>query len=323
MNRLGASLLFVALAVAGGAAAQTYPSRPITMINPFPPGGATDLLARTLAEHMKGSLGQPIVVEDVPGAGGSIGATRAARAAADGYTLSFGNWASHVGAGAMYALPFDLLGDLEPVAYIATSPLWIVARLSLPAQDMKEMIAWLKRRPEQAAAATVGVGSGSHLCGLYLQKSTGTRFQFVPYRGGAPAVQDLIAGNVDFMCDLAANSLPFVRNRQIRAYAVMAGRRWFASPDTPTMEELGLPALHVSFWHGLWVPKGTPQEIVGKLNAAVVDALADPGTRQKFADQGHEIPPPEQQTPAALAAFHRAEIKKWWPIIKAANPSTP
>ncbi len=304
---------------AEGAAAQTYPSRPITMINPFPAGGATDILARTLVDHMKGSLGQPIIVENVPGAGGSVGTGRAARAAGDGYTLSFGNWASHVGSGAMYALQYDLLKDLEPVAYIATSPLWIVARNALPAKDMQEMIAWLKTNPDKASAATVGVGSGSHLCGLYLQKNTGTRFQFVPYRGGAPASQDLVAGNVDFMCDLAANSLPFVRNGQIKAYAVMAKTRWFAAPNVPTIEEMGVPGLYMSFWHGVWASKGTPRDIIVRLNAAVTGALADAAVRQKFADQGHEIPPRGQHTPEALAAHHRAEIEKWWPIIRAAN----
>ena len=320
MSRLiRAAALAATLVTIESAAAQVYPSRPITMINPFPAGGATDILARTLVEHMKGSLGQPIIIENVPGAGGSVGTGRAARATPDGYTLSFGNWASHVGSGAMYPLSYDLLKDLEPVAYIATSPLWIVARKSFPATDMKEVIAWLKANPDKASAATVGVGSGSHLCGLYLQKNTGVRFQFVPYRGGAPASQDLVAGNVDLMCDLAANTLPFVRSGQIKAYAVMAKARWFASPDTPTIDEMGVPGLYMSFWHGVWASKGTPKEIVAKLNAAVVNALADAAVRQRFADQGHEIPPREQQTPEALAAHHRADIDKWWPIIKAAN----
>jgi tripartite-type tricarboxylate transporter receptor subunit TctC len=290
----------IALAIVAGtasAAAQSYPSRPITMINPFPPGGATDILARTLVDHMKGSLGQSIIVENVPGAGGSVGTGRAARAAPDGYTLSFGNWASHVGSGATYALQYDLLKDLEPVAYIATSPTWMVARKNFPAADMKEMIAWLKANPD----------------------NTGMSFQFVPYRGGAPASQDLVAGNVDLMCDLAANSLPFVRTGQIKAYAVMAKARWFAAPDVPTIEEMGVPGLYMSFWHGVWASKGTPKEIVAKLNAAVVNALADPGVRQRFTDQGHEIPPSDQQTPEALAAHHKAETEKWWPIIKDAN----
>ena len=307
------------LATAQGAAAQAYPSRPITMINPFPPGGATDILARTLTEHVKITLRQPIIVEDVPGAGGSIGAGRVARAAPDGYTLGFGNWASHVGSGAMYPLNYDLLKDLAPVALIATAPLWIVGKNTLPLKDMKELVAWLKSNPDKALAATVGIGSGSHLCGLYLQKHTGTRFQFVPYRGGLPAMQDMVAGNVDIMCDLAANSLPFVRNGRIKAYAVMAKTRWFAAPDVPTIEEMGLPGLYVTFWHGVWVPSGTPSDIVAALNEAIVKALADDGVRRRFAEQGHEIPPRELQTPQALADYQKADVEKWWPVIKAAN----
>ena len=323
MNRVKCAAVFAALlAMVESAAPQVYPSRPITMINPFPAGGATDILVRTLTEHMKTSLGQPIIIENIPGAGGSIGTGRAARAAHDGYTLSFGNWASHVGSGAMYPLQYDLLKDLEPVALIATAPLWIVAKNSLPAKDMKEVITWLQANPDKALAATVGIGSGSHLCGLYLQKNTGTRFRFVPYRGGGPAMQDMIAGNVDLMCDLAANSLPFVRNGQIKAYAVMAKTRWFAAPDVPTIEEMGVPGLYVTFWHGVWVPKGTSQDVVGKLNSAIVAALADAEVRRRFADQGHEIPPRVQQSPDALAAYHRADVEKWWPIIKAANLKT-
>jgi tripartite-type tricarboxylate transporter receptor subunit TctC len=313
------ALVGALLATAGSAPAQTYPSRPITMINPFPPGGATDILARTLTDHMKTSLRQPIIVEDVPGAGGSIGAGRVARAAPDGYTLGFGNWASHVGSGAMYPLQFDLVRDLDPVALVATAPLWIVGKNALPAKDVNELVAWLKSNPDKAMAATVGMGSGSHLCGLYLQKNTGTRFQFVPYRGGLPAMQDMVAGNVDIMCDLAANSLPFVRNGQIKAYAVMAKTRWFAAPDVPTIEETGLPGLYVTFWHGVWVPKGTPGDIVTTLNSAIVAALADTGVRQRFADQGHEIPPRDLQTPKALADYQKADIEKWWPVIKATN----
>jgi len=313
------ALVAALLAMTESAAPQAYPSRPITMINPFPPGGATDILARTLTEHMKIFLRQVIIVEDVPGAGGSIGAGRVARAAPDGYTMGFGNWASHVGTGAMYPLPFDLLKDLEPLALVATAPLWVVGKNALPARDMKELIAWLKSNPDTAMAATVGMGSGSHLCGLYLQKNIGTRFQFVPYRGGLPAMQDLIAGNADIMCDLAPNSLPFARNGQIRPYAVMAKTRWFAAPHVPTIEEAGLPGLYVTFWHGVWVPKGTPSDIVATLNDAIVAALADTGVRQRFAEQGHDIPPRELQTPKALADYQKADIEKWWPVIKAAN----
>jgi tripartite-type tricarboxylate transporter receptor subunit TctC len=316
---LWSAVLAAGLATLESATAQVYPSRPITVINPFAAGGGSDIMIRTLAEHLKGTLGQPIVVENVTGAGGSIGATRAARAAPDGYTVSFGNWASHVGSGAMYPLPFDLLRDLHPIALITTAPLWMVARKSFPAKDMAELVAWVKANPDKASAATVGVGSGSHLCGLYLQKNTGTQFPFVPYRGGNPAVQDLIAGNVDFMCDFAGNSLPFVRNGQIKAYAVMAKERWFAAPDVPTIDETGLPGIYVTFWHGLWVPKGTPGDIIDRLNAAVVSALADGAVRQRFTELGHAIPPREQQSPAALAAYHKADIETWWPIIKAAN----
>jgi tripartite-type tricarboxylate transporter receptor subunit TctC len=322
MRKLLLALMLTAVWAQASATAQDYPSRPITMIVPFPAGGATSILGRILAEHMKGPLGQPIVVENVTGASGSIGATRAARAAADGYTLSFGNWASHVGSGAMYPLQFDLLRDLEPVAFLANSPLWLVARNNLPPRDLKELIAWLKENPNKASAATVGVGSGSHMCGIYMQGRTGTQFQFVPYRGGAPAMQDLVAGQVDFMCDFAGNSLPNMRNGQIKAYAVMAKTRWFAAPEVPTFEEMGLPDLQMSFWHGLWVPKGTDAAIVARLSSAVQTALANATVKQRYVDMGQEMPPHEQQTPQALAAFHKAEIEKWWPIIKAANLKT-
>ena len=312
------ALALLAIGVTG-AAAQTYPSRPITMIVPFPAGGGSSILARVLAEHMKTTLGQSIVIENVSGASGSIGATRAARAAPDGYTLSFGNWASHVGSGAMYPLQFDLLKDLAPVAFLANSPLWIVANNNLAPRDLKAFIAWLKANPGKATAATVGIGSGSHMCGIYLQNVTGTKFQFMPYRGGGPAMQDIIGGQVDFMCDFAANSLPNVRNGQIKPYAVMAKTRWFAAPDVPTFEEMGISGLIMSFWHGLWVPKGTPPDVVAKLNGAVRAALADATVKQRYIDMGQELPTPEQQTPQALAAHHKAEIEKWWPIIKAAN----
>jgi len=266
---------------------------------------------------MKTELGQTVIVENVGGAGGSIGVARVAHATPDGYTLVFGNWASNVGSGAVYPVDYDLIKDFEPVARIADTPLWVVTRKDFPANDFKQLIAWLKANPGKATAATVGPGSGSHLCGVYLENNLGVRFQFVPYRGGAPASQDLIAGNVDLMCDQSSNSLPFVRSGQIKALAVMARQRWFGAPEVPTVGEIGLPGIYVSFWHGLWAPKGTPNAIVAKLNSAVVKSLADAALQKRFADQGQEIPPRYQQTPQALAAYQKADIEKWWPIVKA------
>jgi tripartite-type tricarboxylate transporter receptor subunit TctC len=300
------------------AIAQSNP-RPITIIVPFPAGGGSDGLARLIADHMKGTLGQPVIIENVAGASGSIGVARAARSPADGQTISFGQWASHVGASAVYPVKYDVLGDLEPVARLGDNPLWIVARTSLPANNLKEMLAWLKANPHKATAATVGGGSGAHLCGVYLQNATGTQFQFVPYRGGGPAMQDLVGGQVDFMCDNASNSIALARAGKIRPMAVTAKARWFAAPEVPTMEEAGGPPVHISFWHAFWVPRGTPKDIVARLNGAVVAALADPAVRKRMAEHGHEIPPRDQQTPEALAAHHKAETDKWWPIIKAAN----
>jgi tripartite-type tricarboxylate transporter receptor subunit TctC len=319
MGKLCAIAIAVSLAVIGGARADDYPTRVITMVVPFPAGGGTTLLARTLAEQLKTELGQTVIVENVPGAGGSIGVARVARATPDGYTLVFGNWASNVGSGAVYPVDYDLLKDFEPIARIADAPLWLVARKDFPANDFKATIAWLKANPGKATAATVGVGSGSHLCGIYLQNATGVSLQFIPYRGGAPASQDLIAGNVDMMCDFSSNSLPFVRAGQIKALVVMAKNRWFGAPDVPTVDEMGVPGLHVSFWHGLWAPKGTPKDIIAKLNGAVVKALANPTVQKRFADQGQEIPPHDQQTPEALHSYQKADIEKWWPLIKAAG----
>jgi tripartite-type tricarboxylate transporter receptor subunit TctC len=309
----------LALAVAGIGPANAQPSRVITIVVPLPPGGATDTLTRTLAEHMKGSLGQTIIVENLPGAGGTLGVARVVRAAPDGATLSVGNWATHVSSAATYPVQYDLLRDLEPVAKLADTPLWMVAKKALPAADLKELIGWLKANPDKASAGIVGMGSGGHICGLTFQAATGTRYQFVPYRGGAPAMQDLVGGQIDFMCDMAANSLPQARAGNIKAIAVMSKARWFAAPDVPTAEEMGVPGVALSLWHGLWAPKGTPKDVVARLNAAVVSALADPAVRTRFADLGQELPPREQQTPEGFAAYHKAEIEKWWPVIKGAG----
>jgi tripartite-type tricarboxylate transporter receptor subunit TctC len=301
------------------ASAQVYPSRPITIIVPVPPGGVADPIARILADHLTVTLGQPVVVENVTGAGGSIGVARAARAAPDGYTVSIGNWLSHVGASAVYPVQYDVLNPFEAVSLLTNSPILITARKDFPASTLKELIAWLKANPDTASAATVGAGSASHVSGVYFQRATDTRFQFVPYRGGGPAVQDEVAGHVDLMFNEATGALPYVLSGQIKTYAVLAKTRWFAAPQIPTSEEMGVPGINISFWHGLWVPKGTPTEIVLKLDAAIVDALADPTVRKRLTGIGQEIFPRDKQTPEALYAFHKAETEKWWPIIKGAG----
>ncbi|MFZ1211893.1 MAG: tripartite tricarboxylate transporter substrate-binding protein [Pseudolabrys sp.] len=302
-----------------GALAQDYPSHPITMVVPFPAGGPTDTLGRILSERMRVTLGQPIVIENVTGAGSTIGVAHAAQAAPDGYTLSLGNWTSFVGSGALYRTSYDLLKDFEPVSLLTFAPMLIVGKNTLPVNDAKELIAWLKANPDTASAATVGAGSAAHVCGLYFQDRTNTRFQFVPYRGGAPAMQDLVGGQIDLMCAEASQTLTYLRSGKMKAFAVMAKTRWPALPDVPTTDEIGAPGMYISFWHGLWVQKGTPKQVIAKLNNAVVETLADQTVRQRLTDLGQIIATADQQTPSALAAYHRAEIEKWWPIIKAAN----
>ena len=310
------TLILSGLAVAF---AQTFPSKPITMIVPFAAGGPADTLARLLGERMKNSLGQPIVIENVAGAGGNIGIGRLARAAPDGYTIGIGQWSTHVVNAVTYSLPYDVLQDFEPVALLAITPQLIIARKNFPANNVKELVEWLKANPDKASAATVGAAGGAQVTAVYFQQATGTRFAFVPYRGGAPAMQDLVAGQVDIMFDQAANAIGQVRNGTIKSYAVLTKDRWSALPDVPSIDEAGVPSLYVSYWHGLWAPKGTPKDIVAKLNAAVVNALADASVRQRFADIGQEVWPRDQQTPEALAAHHKAETEKWWPIIRASN----
>jgi tripartite-type tricarboxylate transporter receptor subunit TctC len=318
MRRLAIAAAIAAMFVAltGPVAAQQYPSRAITMVVPFPAGGPTDTLARILGERMRVALGQTIVIENVTGAGASIGVTRAVQSAPDGYTLSIGNWTSHVGSGAMYPVSWDVLKDLAPVSLLTATPLLIVGKNAIPAKDGKELIAWLKANPDKASAATVGAGSAAHVCEVYFMQHTGTRFAVVPYRGGAPAMQDIIAGQMDLMCAEASQTLAYVRGGQMKAFAVMAKDRWPALPDVPTTDEIGAPGMYISFWHGLWVPKGTPDEVIARLDKAVNESLADPAVRKRLTDLGAVIAPPEQQNPAALAAFHKAEIGKWWPIIK-------
>ena len=309
-----------ALTIITDASAQGYPSRPITMVVPFAAGGTGDTLARRLAEPMRLSLGQTIIIENVTGAGGSIGVGRVARAEPDGYTLGLGFLGTHVLNGAVYTLQYDVVKDFEPIALIASNPQLIVAKSTVPANNLKELIAWLATNPSKASQGTAGVGSPSHVSGLFFQTVTGTSFQFVPYRGGAgPAMQDLVGGHIDLMFDMALNSLPHIRDGRIKAYAVADKVRLASAPDIPTVDEAGLPGFYMSLWFGLWVPRGTTMEVVAKFNAAVVDALGDPMVRERLANLGMEIPAREQQTPEALRAFQKAEIEKWWPIIKAAG----
>jgi len=304
------------------APAQVYPSRPITMVVPFAAGGPVDTVARILSEPMRATLGQSIIVENVTGAAGSIGVGRVARAAPDGYTLSIGHWSTHVVNGAIYPLPYDLLRDLEPIVLLPSNPMIVVSKSAVPAKNLNEFVGWIKANEGKVSAGTAGAGSATHVAGVYFQNVTGTRFQFVPYRGTGPALQDLVAGQIDFIVDQASNSLQHVRDGKIRAYAVTASARLPSAPDIPTVAEAGLPSLDISVWYGLWAPKGTPKEIIAKLNAAAGQALSEPAVRQRFAELGLDMPPRDRLTPEALAAYQKAEIEKWWPVIKDANIKT-
>jgi tripartite-type tricarboxylate transporter receptor subunit TctC len=272
-----------------------------------------------MAERMKSSLGQPVIVENVTGAGGTIAVGRVASAAPDGYTLGIGQNSSHVMTGATYALRYDLLNDFEPVALLSTAPSVLVARKTMPANDLKGLIAWLQANPDKATQGHAGTGVASHIAGVFFQRETGTRLQFVPYRGIAPAIQDLVGGQIDLVISDPVAALPQVRAGTIKAYGVTTKTRLTFAPDIPTLDEAGLPGFDISQWHGLWVPKGTPKNITAKLNAAAMDALADPTVRARLAEMAQEIFPRAQQRPEALGAFQKAEIEKWWPIIKAAN----
>jgi tripartite-type tricarboxylate transporter receptor subunit TctC len=301
------------------AAAQNYPARPITMIVPFPAGGATDTLARFLAERMRPILGQPIIIENIAGAAGSIGVGRAVRSPADGYTLSIGTSTTHMLTGGLYALSFDLLKDLEPIILIGSEPLLIVGKKTLPADDLKGLIAYLEANPDKASVGVAGVGATGHLAGISFQKATATKFQFVPYRGNAPAMQDLLAGQIDFMIEPASNFKSLVAAGSVKPFAITGRTRLPSSPDIPTADEAGLPGFFASLWYGLWVPKATPKEIITTLNGTMTRLLADPSVKERFADLGIQITPLGQQSPEALRAYQKAEAERWWPIIKAAN----
>jgi tripartite-type tricarboxylate transporter receptor subunit TctC len=300
---------------AGNAAAQSFPSRPITMIVPFAAGGPTDVIARVIGERMGQSLGQPVVIENVTGAGGTIAAGRVARAAPDGYTLDLATWSTHVVTPVLYQLQYDVFRDFEPVAWLTQTPLLLVSRKDIPANDLKELVAWLKSNAVLLGSA----GGTDQVAGYLLQQQTGAKIQVVPYRGLAPAMQDLLAGRIDLLFDQPSDAMPQIRSGTIKGYAVTASTRAAVAPDIPTVDEAGLPGLHISPWHSLWLPKGTPPAVIAKLNAAAIDALADAAVRKRLGDVGQDIVPREQQTPEALAAYYKSETDKWWPIIKAAG----
>lgn len=310
----------VFLTVSGGVEAQEYPARPVTLVVPYAAGGSADVLPRVIAERMRATLGKPVIIENVTGAAGSIGAGRIARAAPDGYTFGLGTWSTHVANAAVYPLQYDVRNDFEPIAQIAFSPLLIATRKELPPNNLKELIAWLKANPGKASQGTNGPGSVMHLAGALLQKQTGTQFGFVPYRGSAPAVQDLVGGQIDLYIGLPADILPLMRADKIKVLAVAASERLSSSPRVATVDEAGLAKFYVSAWFGLWAPKGTPKEAIAKLNAAVKEALANPAVRTRLLqDLTLDIPPPHQQTPEFLRDYQAAETEKWWPVIRAAN----
>jgi tripartite-type tricarboxylate transporter receptor subunit TctC len=317
-RRFSALAVFVAtLAAASLATAETYPSRPVTIIVPFAAGGPTDMVARVIADKMQAPLGQTLVIENVAGAGGSIAATRVARSAADGYTVEIGNNGSNLLVGALYALPVDVVKDFSPVAELTVNPQIIVSRTTVPAANLKEFLAWLKDNQNKVS---VGIaGPVAEVSVVNFETMTGMKVQHVPYRGAAPAIQDLVAGHIDLMVDQLSNSVPQIKAGTIRAYALAAKARSPAMPDVPTTDEAGLPGFYGALWHGLWVPKGTPPDVIAKLNAAVKQSLADPSVQQKLGAVGQNIVPPDRQTPEGLGAFQQAEMGKWFPIVKAAG----
>jgi tripartite-type tricarboxylate transporter receptor subunit TctC len=311
--------VFAVLAWSGAALAENYPSHPITIIVPFSAGGPSDAMARILAERMRTTLGEAVVIENVTGAGGSIGVGRAVHSPPDGYTVSFGHLGTHVANGAVYKLGYDLVADLEPVVLLPSNPMIIVSKNAVPAKTLGELLAWLKSRPMPPTAGTAGAGSGSHIAGLYFENVSGIKLQYVPYRGTAPALNDLVAGQIDIIVDQTSNSISQVRAGTIRGYAVTDDKRVASAPDIPTTDEAGLPGFHMTLWSGLWVPKGTSKDIVARLNAAAIEALNDGAVIKQLENLGLQIPPKNQLTPEALGSWQRAEIAKWWPMIKAAD----
>jgi tripartite-type tricarboxylate transporter receptor subunit TctC len=316
MRKLIIAIALTALTGIAGVQAQTYPSRQITIVVPFPPGGSTDVAGRIMAEKMRPLLGQPVIIENVGGAGGSIAVGRVARAAPDGYTIDIGQWDTHVGS-IIYPLTYDLQKDFEPIGLISVNPQLMVARKTLPADDLKGLVAWMKANPGKTTF--VNQNAAAQVSGILLQQLTGTQVQFIPYRGAGPAMTDLISGQVDLLVVQGAVALPQVRGGTIKAVVNLSPNRSASMPDIPTSDEGGVPGLYMSGWFGFFAPKGTPKDIIDKLNSAMVQVLADPAVRTRFAELGLDVASREQQTPEGLAAFQKAEIEKWWPIIRAAN----
>jgi tripartite-type tricarboxylate transporter receptor subunit TctC len=298
------------------AKADTYPSRQITLVVPFPPGGSTDVAARIVAEKMRPVLGQPIIIENVGGAGGSIAVGRVARAAPNGYTIDIGQWDTHVGS-IIYNLNYDLQNDFEPIGLISVNPQLLVARKTLPADDLPALVAWMRSHPGEAKF--VNQLAAALVSGILLQQLTDTKVTFIPYRGSGPAMTDLVSGQVDLLMVQAAAALPQVRGGTIKAIANLSPQRSPSMPDIPTSDEGGVPGWYMSGWFGFFAPKATPKDVIAKLNGAMMQALADPAVKARFTELGLDVAAREHQTPDGLAAFHKAEIEKWWPIIKAAN----
>jgi tripartite-type tricarboxylate transporter receptor subunit TctC len=316
MRKVLVAIALVAFAGIASAQAQNYPSRQITLIVPFPPGGSTDVAARIMAEHMRARLGQPVVIENVGGAGGSIAVGRLARAAPDGYTIDIGQWDTHVGS-IIYKLDYDLQKDFEPIGLISNTPQLMVAKKDLPASGLKELVAWMKANPGKVNY--VNQNAAANVTGVIFEKLTGQKFHYIPYRGAGPAMTDLVSGQVDLLVVQGAAALPQIRAGKIKAIANLSPKRSPSIPDIPTSDEGGVPGLYMSGWFGFFAPKGTPKDVIAKLNNAMVQALAEPAVRARFAELGLDVASREQQTPEGLAAFQKAEIDKWWPIIKEAG----
>lgn len=310
---------FFAACFASAALAQSYPNRPITLTVPFAAGGPTDTIARLLAERMTKSLGQSVVVENTAGAGGTIAVTKIMRAPPDGYSIGIGHLGTHVIAPAVQAIATDYLSELAPIAMVCSNPQVIVSRNAVPGKDLKDLIAWVKANPADASSGTGGPGTPSHISAVYFGNTVGVPLNIIHYKGSAPALQDVMAGHVAMTFDQAATALGQIRAGRVKAYAVTQKTRLPSAPEIPTTDEVGLPGFYMTIWHAFWAPKGTPREVVMKLNGAFREALADPAVRKRLEELGQEIPSADQQTPEALHAFHKAETEKWFPLIKSAG----